>query len=96
MINKIFAEFGYVIYEKKDRYSANTKYIATENALPLENDRGYKNPIKPLKGVGCGRGKLAAGRVAFVYVVLRSESNSREMEEPVTYPLMKLKNYFVK
>ncbi|SCW83417.1 hypothetical protein SAMN04487970_106122 [Paenibacillus tianmuensis] len=29
LINKIFSEFGYVIYEKKDRYSEKSKYITT-------------------------------------------------------------------
>jgi hypothetical protein len=31
MINKIFAEYGYVIYERQDRYSSNTKYISMIN-----------------------------------------------------------------
>lgn len=29
MINKIFNEYGYIIFEKKDRYSDTTKYIKT-------------------------------------------------------------------
>ncbi|KYG93996.1 MULTISPECIES: hypothetical protein [Paenibacillus] len=31
MINKVFAQYGYIIYEQKDRYSSNTKYISTIN-----------------------------------------------------------------
>ncbi|MBE0343477.1 hypothetical protein E4V51_24620 [Paenibacillus sp. 28ISP30-2] len=31
MINKVFAQYGYIIYEKQDRYSSNTKYISTIN-----------------------------------------------------------------